>query len=84
MSDAPRELDIRVSAASQVGFVIWEAGVAVAALTSAAELGEWVERRARAVFGEVEREAADEEDTRQTLPRIVASTEKARSRWRAS
>ena len=80
MSDSPRLLDIRVNAATHVGFVIWEAGVVVAALTSAAELGEWIERRARELPGEIEREAADEYETRRTMPKIVAE-EKAKSRW---
>lgn len=71
MSDAPRELDIRISAASQTGFCIWEAGVVVAAVTSAAEVAEWVERRLRTLPGEREREAQDMADTLHSMPNVI-------------
>lgn len=64
MSDAitlpnRRHLDLRIAAATHVGFTIWEGGEIVAALTSRAEVAQWLEERLGAIPGEHEREARD-------------------------
>lgn len=70
-----RSIDIRVSAASERGFVIMEAGEVVAAFTSRAEVAQWIEDRLGEVDGEIERERQDIEDTSYALPRIISRTD---------
>jgi len=60
MIDLPaRQLDLRIAAAGEIGFVVWEASEVVAAFTSRAELADWLEARLGLVAGEAEREAAE-------------------------
>jgi hypothetical protein len=54
MSD--RALDIRLSAGRDVGFLVWEGGEVIAAVTSRAELAQWLEERLGLIPGERERE----------------------------
>lgn len=71
MNDVSRELDIRINAATEVGFAVWEAGRMVASVTSAAEVAEWIERRLRTLPGEREREAQDMADTLHSMPNVI-------------
>lgn len=77
---AERALDIRITAGVDVGFVVWEAGEVLAALTSRVELAEWIETRLGLVAGEQEREAAERAEYDQTMPRIIRPDPK-RTRW---
>lgn len=70
-----RSIDIRISAASERGFVIMEAGEVVAAFTSRAEVANWIEDRLGEVDGEIDRERQDIEDTSYALPRIIQRTD---------
>lgn len=54
-----RSLDIRITAARETGFVVWEAGDVVAAFANPQELAVWVEQRGMQVAGEAEQMAAD-------------------------
>jgi len=63
-----RQLDIRINAASETGYVVWENGEIVAGVSSAAELARWVEDRARQLDGEHEDISADPV----TMPNVVA------------
>jgi hypothetical protein len=51
-----RALDLRISAGSECGFYVQEAGEIIAAFTSRAELADWLEDRLGLVPGETERE----------------------------
>ena len=51
-----RSLDIHITAATTCGFIVWEGGKCVAALSTPIELAEYVQRRARSLHGEAERE----------------------------
>lgn len=64
-----RKLDIRISAASEEGFIAWEAGEPIAAFANPQELAMWVERKAMSVEGEAERMRSDLEQT--APPKIV-------------
>lgn len=66
-----RDLDIRISAASDRGFVIQEGGVTVAALTTRAEVAQWIEDRLGEVPGEVEQERQDIADAQEAFPNVV-------------
>ena len=85
MTDTPpRDLDVRISAAGQVGFVVWEAGAIVASLTSRAEVADWIEQRLGIVPGEREREDADRAaySNVERMPNIAQPrTEKRRGRF---
>lgn len=67
-----RTVELRVSAGRDVGFVIWEAGEVAAALTSRAEVAEWIERRLGLIPGETERERQDFEATREAFGNVEA------------
>lgn len=62
-----RSLDIRITAASSVGFVVHEAGEIVAAFSTPAELARWVEDAARDADGE----AQIVEPEQVTMPNVV-------------
>lgn len=81
-----RNLDIRITAASDRGFVVWEASVVVAALTTRAEVAEWLEQRLGLLPGEIEREAQDRQQTIDDLPNVIrARTAPPKSRlWQRS
>jgi len=55
-SNLTRTLDVRVTAAAETGFIVWEAAEPIAAFTSRAELADWLEDRLGLVAGETERE----------------------------
>lgn len=63
-----RSLDIRITAASEAGFVVYEAGEIVAALSTAAELARWIEDAARDVDGAKQPPA---ESDPVTMPNVV-------------
>jgi len=67
-----RALDIRISAAADIGFIVHEAGEAVAAFTTRAELANWIEDRLGQLPGEVEREQRDRSDAMATFPQVIA------------
>lgn len=64
-----RKLDIRISAASEEGFLVWEAGDPIAAFSTPQELAMWIEKKAMSVEGEAERMRSDLEQT--APPKIV-------------
>lgn len=66
-----RDIDIRISAATDRGFAIHEGGQLVAALTTRAEVAEWIEDRLASVPGEVEREQQEIEQAQQDFPNVV-------------
>ena len=66
-----RELDIRIEAAAEVGFVVWDGGKIVAALQDPQQLAMWIEARAMKVAGESER-FADEVKT--DFPNVIRAT----------
>ena len=61
-----RGLDIRITAASERGFVVHEAGEIVAALSTASEVASWLEDRLRNVQPEPQAEVL-------TMPRHLRS-----------
>lgn len=71
MSDRSDMPPIMVRAAADIGFTIEEAGHVVAALTSAAEVAQWMETRLGSLPGEQEREAADRAATIEALPQVL-------------
>ena len=71
-----RDFEIRISAASDKGFAIHEAGILVAALTTRAEVAQWIEDRLGEVPGEREQERQDIQDTRETFPRVIDRTDR--------
>lgn len=77
---AKRALDLRVSAARDTGFVVWEAGEAIAALTSRAELADWLYERLGSIPGEREREARDLAATEAALGNVERFPNVARPR----
>ena len=68
-----RDLDIRISAARDHGFVVWENAVVIAAFDDPQQLAMWVETRAMMVEGEAEKLT---EETSRTFPSIVKSEPK--------
>lgn len=50
-----KDLDIRIAAGLDCGFVIWEAGNVIAGLGTREEVAMWIERRLRDVAGELPR-----------------------------
>lgn len=66
-----RALDIRISAARDHGFVVWEDGEPVAAFDNPQELAMWIEARAMKVEGEAER-FSDEAKTE--FPNVIRAT----------
>lgn len=78
-----RETDLRITAGLEVGFCVWEAGEVVAALTSASELAEWIERRLGKVPGEAERESRDRAEAIEALPNVISAVrDGGRGIWR--
>jgi hypothetical protein len=77
---ARRHVDLRVAAARDVGFAIYEAGEIVAAVTSRAEVAEWIERRLGLLPGELEREAVDFEATREAMANVELMPQVVRPR----
>ena len=77
-----RVIDIRISAAAERGFCIYEAGEIVAAFTSRAEVAEWIETRLGEVDGEIDRERQDMADTIENFPNVVSRTDPKGWRWR--
>ena len=71
MIDRPR-IRFHVEEAEEIGFVVMIDGRTVAALTSRAELAEWVERHC-GTPDTIEREQREIAEVQQTLPRVVAS-----------
>lgn len=65
-----RQVDIRISAAAEIGFVAWENGTIVAAFTSRAEIADWIEQRLGLLPGEVEREARELEAYRTAMDNV--------------
>ena len=63
-----RSFDIRITAARETGFVVWEAGEVIAAFANPQELAVWIEQRGMQVAGEAEQMAADLDG----LPNIVS------------
>jgi len=57
MSD--RWPELRISCPQDQGFIVWSAGDPIAALTSRAELANWIELALGDIPGEREREASD-------------------------
>jgi hypothetical protein len=51
--------EIRVSCPAGQGFIIWQDGEPIAALTSRSELADWIENALGDIPGEREREAKD-------------------------
>lgn len=85
MSDeaSERKLSLRIEAADDLGFVIWDAGRIVAALTSRAEVANWLEERLGSLPGERERESAEIAAVRADLPNIIRPETTAPGwRWR--
>jgi hypothetical protein len=66
-SDHPRFIDLRITAAPEVGFIAWQNGEPLAAFTSRYEVAQWLELRLGQVPGEIEREARDFEATRDAM-----------------
>jgi len=66
-----RDIDIRISAASDKGFAVHESGTLVAALTTRAEVAQWIEDRLGSVPGEVEREQHEIEQAQNEFPNVV-------------
>jgi DNA-binding transcriptional MerR regulator len=66
-----RDLDIRIRAAKDRGFVVEESGEAVAALTTRSEVAQWIEDRLASVEGELDRERADIEQTIEDMPNVI-------------
>lgn len=67
-------VSIVIQSATERGYVIQEDGQIVAALTSRAEVAEWIERRlGELIPEELDRERREIEEVQQTLPRVVAS-----------
>ncbi len=56
---ADRWPEIRISCPQGQGFIVWSEGEPVAAITSRAELAEWIERALGDIPGEQEREAQE-------------------------
>lgn len=84
----PRALDIRISSGTEVGFLVWEAGQVVAALTSRVEVADWLEHRLGSIPGEREREARDLASTQaafgnvERMPNVAQSPPAVPSRSR--
>ena len=72
-----RDLDIRIAAARDTGFVIWEASELVAAVANPQELAMYIESRGMQVEGELERMrseltvVAPASDSGRTFPNIL-------------
>lgn len=56
---ADRWPEIRISCPQDQGFIVWSDGNPIAAITSRAELAEWIERALGDIPGEQEREAQE-------------------------
>ena len=50
----PRELEVRIAAARDIGFYASEAGIVIASFCTAREMAHWVERRLGIVDGDIE------------------------------
>lgn len=66
-----RDLDIRIRAARERGFVVEEGGEVVAALTTRAEVAQWIEDRLGGVPGEREQEQQDMHDAVEAYPNVI-------------
>ena len=66
-----RTLDIRISAARDHGFVVWEDGEVIAAFDDPQQLALWVEQRAMKVEGESERFS---DETKTDFPNVIRAT----------
>ena len=66
-----RQVDIRITAAIDVGFCVWEAGEVVAALKDRADVAEWVERRLGRIEGELNREEGERQERVIEMPNVM-------------
>jgi hypothetical protein len=66
-----------IEPAQVVGFTVWQDGKMLAALTSRAEVANWIEDHLGSLPGEREREARDYEATRRDMPNIIRPEETA-------
>lgn len=82
MSDRPR-FTLNVTDAAEIGFVVTMDGVVVAALSTRAEVAQYIEDKLGAVMPElIERERAEIEQARQEFPRVIAGGERKRQWFR--
>lgn len=63
-----RDIEIRITAAAQTGFVAHEAGEIVAAFSTRHELARWIEERLGDLSGET---SLIPEEPPRTMPRVV-------------
>ena len=66
-----RVLEIRISAARDHGFVVWEAGDPIAAFDDPQQLAMWIEARAMKVEGEAER---FNDEAKTEFPNVIRAT----------
>lgn len=62
--------ELRISCPRDNGFIVWSAGEPIAAMTSRAELADWIERHLGDIPGEREREAEDLASTQEALSNV--------------
>ena len=72
MSDQHRWPQIMVTAPRDIGFIVWSEGSPIAALTSRAELANWVERHFGDIPGEREREEEERKEMMESLANVEA------------
>lgn len=62
--------ELRISCPREQGYIVWCDGEPIAAITSRAELADWIEQHLSAIPGEQEREARDMEAAQRALANV--------------
>lgn len=68
-------LDIRITKAKDVGFVVWEGGEIIAALEDRTRVAMWIEERLGDIPGERERELKNAASNVERMPNVAQRQE---------